>query len=531
MPHNESVSLASTPDPPYTAVIFTSIRSDIDDGYAEVAQAMDELAAEQPGYLGVESARESVGITISYWESPEAAHAWKRVTEHRLAQKRGRDEWYREYRVRIATVDREYGYASDQQRASRAKSMLAEQVLPLIRTTADLHRRSAATAHGRQMDMGLAILTDAFESGLEDPADVYTVTQKAIASATKLIMRADDSSGVMGDAIRSLLALHPKAAAGAQVQPSKLVKWMIDFQFHNDCDFFTIDPVAYLPALGDRGLARYRDELEAIRGSLGRVPADVPSWQVPDWHTRYLLDYNARRLAVADRDVDAIIATHVRDESIAAHLVDTAKAFEEIGRPDLAVEWARKAVVLNLGHQSHGAVGYLLGLLSAHAPGQVLAATVDIFERWPTADNATSVYEASGDRWPEFSDSVAHRLTTSPDDAVRFTLNTLNDPVKAWNLAHELSLASTSTWLAVIDGYESIDPLAVLPLLREFIESVLETADARNYAQAARHLLRMRTLAAGTDAAGEVASFISTIRQSNRHRPRLQKEFDKAGLP
>ena len=65
LPHNVPVSIASTPDPPYTAVIFTSIRTDVDNGYAAIAEAMDELAAEQPGYLGVESARENIGITVS----------------------------------------------------------------------------------------------------------------------------------------------------------------------------------------------------------------------------------------------------------------------------------------------------------------------------------------------------------------------------------------------------------------------------------------------------------------------------------
>ena len=526
------MSIASTPDPPYTAVIFTSIRTEIDNGYAAEAEAMDRLAAGQPGFLGVESAREGIGITVSYWESPEAARAWKQVTEHRLAQKRGRDEWYREYRVRIATVEREYGYSADESGPSRrAPSVLAGQVLPLIRTSADLYRRSAATAHGRQMYTGLDILTDAFESGLEDPADVYTVSQKAIASAIKLIMRADDSSGVMGDAIRGLLKLHPKASAAAQVQPSRLVKWMIDFQFHNECDFFTIDPVAYLPALGERGLARYRTELDTIRGSLGRVPADVSWWDAPDPHTRFVLDHNARRLAVADRDIDAIIATHVRDESIAAHLTDTATAFEEIGRPDLAIEWARKAVQLNLSHQSHSAARYLLTLLNEHAPDQVLAATVDIFERWRTSGNARAVYDASGDRWHEFRDTVTGRLTANPDEAVRFALNTLQDPVNAWNLAHELSLSSTGTWLDIIDAYKSIDPLAVLPMLRTIVESTLETADARNYAQAAKHLRQMRTLAVGTPAADDVDSFIREVRHANRHRPRLQREFDKAGLP
>ena len=102
---------ANTPEPPYTAVIFTSVRTAEDDeGYAQAAARMDALAAQQPGYLGVESARAELGITVSYWASPEHARAWKAVAEHRLAQRTGRERWYRGYRVRIATVEREYGF-------------------------------------------------------------------------------------------------------------------------------------------------------------------------------------------------------------------------------------------------------------------------------------------------------------------------------------------------------------------------------------------------------------------------------------
>lgn len=101
-------SLAKTPDPPYTAVVFSSIRTPVESGYAETAAQMEELAARQPGYLGIESARSALGITVSYWSTHAAAKAWKQVAEHRLAQQRGR-EWYRAYRVRIATVEREYG--------------------------------------------------------------------------------------------------------------------------------------------------------------------------------------------------------------------------------------------------------------------------------------------------------------------------------------------------------------------------------------------------------------------------------------
>ena len=106
------MSPARTPDPPYWAVIFTSIRTPGDDGYAEAADRMFELAAEQPGFLGVESARgaDGLGITISYWESREAIRAWRDHPEHREIQRKGRDRWYRTYHTRVCRVDRAYAF-------------------------------------------------------------------------------------------------------------------------------------------------------------------------------------------------------------------------------------------------------------------------------------------------------------------------------------------------------------------------------------------------------------------------------------
>ena len=101
--------IARTPQPPYYAVIFTSIRTGADSGYEAMAQRMVELADEQPGFLGVESAREEVGITVSYWASVEAIAAWKRHAEHQIAQERGKQDWYSAYKTRICKVEREYG--------------------------------------------------------------------------------------------------------------------------------------------------------------------------------------------------------------------------------------------------------------------------------------------------------------------------------------------------------------------------------------------------------------------------------------
>ena len=97
------------PEPPYYAVIFTSTRRDPspDDGYGEMAARMERLAEEQPGYLGLEAAREGdgLGVTISYWADRAAATAWKQVAEHRAAQALGRARWYGSYALRICRVE------------------------------------------------------------------------------------------------------------------------------------------------------------------------------------------------------------------------------------------------------------------------------------------------------------------------------------------------------------------------------------------------------------------------------------------
>jgi len=102
---------ARTPKPPYYAVIFSSRRSPGDDGYAQTAARMVELAGQQPGFLGAESVRgeDGFGITVSYWESEEAIRGWKADAEHREAQARGHREWYAGFELRVARVERAYG--------------------------------------------------------------------------------------------------------------------------------------------------------------------------------------------------------------------------------------------------------------------------------------------------------------------------------------------------------------------------------------------------------------------------------------
>jgi len=94
----------------YYAVIFTSTRTEIEVGYAKMAIKMETLAKVQPGFLGIESARNEIGITVSYWESLEAIQNWKANVEHLEAQEKGKTTWYKNYKVRIAKVEREYEF-------------------------------------------------------------------------------------------------------------------------------------------------------------------------------------------------------------------------------------------------------------------------------------------------------------------------------------------------------------------------------------------------------------------------------------
>ncbi|MGN6317924.1 antibiotic biosynthesis monooxygenase family protein [Trinickia sp.] len=107
------MSFADTGATPYYAVIFTSMRTEVDDGYSEMDQILSEAAEKQPGYLGVESARSGVGITVSYWRDLESIAAWKADATHLVAQRQGRERWYEEYVTRICKVERDYSFKKD----------------------------------------------------------------------------------------------------------------------------------------------------------------------------------------------------------------------------------------------------------------------------------------------------------------------------------------------------------------------------------------------------------------------------------
>ncbi len=106
--------IAKTPKPPYYAVIFSSNRTKGDNGYSEMADKMVKLAKEQDGFLGVESVRNELGITASYWRDLNAIKKWKENADHSIAREKGRNEWYKSFKTRIAKVERDYQFEKEQ---------------------------------------------------------------------------------------------------------------------------------------------------------------------------------------------------------------------------------------------------------------------------------------------------------------------------------------------------------------------------------------------------------------------------------
>jgi tetratricopeptide (TPR) repeat protein len=328
-----------------------------------------------------------------------------------------------------------------------------------------------------------------------------------------------------------LIELHPKAAAAAQVPARKLVDWMMEFQFCSDPGYFELDPVDYAPALGDAGIAMYREALTDHAANLGERPA--PSeWRsgAPSLHW-FAIEWNERRLAVLDRDVDRIIETHLCRANMTAGFLRTAEALEEIGEHDLAIEWAKRATDSSSEYQAELAGRFWSDLLAKYQPEQATEACVEVFQRWPSASNATYLCRQAGEAWSDYEHFVMSTLARWPREAVRFARTGLKDASLAWRLAHDLGLDCLEEWEALVKDYQKIDPLATLQIHRELVENALQVANTRRYRRVARRLATMRKLAAGTEQAAQVDQFIAQLRETYRRRTRLQYELNLAGLP
>lgn len=341
--------------------------------------------------------------------------------------------------------------------------------------------------------------------------------QRAVGHVVKVIMHADDSDGLIGDMARDLLALHARACDAGVADPVDLAAWMVRFGF-DDQDCFEVDPVRYASALGPSGLGAYRDAVGARRDGVS-----------------FAVRYARERLAILDRDVDAVMRLLGGDLTTPYQFIRVAEAMRELGLDDEALAWAKRGIAQTSGWQVAQLYDLACGVHDArYEPVEVLALRRAQHERMPSSSTYRALRTAAEGlgAWP--LEQEAARATLQRADARGFVDALLGDDELelAWRaaVAAPQDAVGSDLWLQLAERSERDRPADALAVYERIADEVLERADRRAYRSAARILLRAR---AAARAAGEPDAFaenLTRLRERHRRRPTLIAILDKANL-
>jgi hypothetical protein len=339
--------------------------------------------------------------------------------------------------------------------------------------------------------------------------------QRAVGHVVKVIMHADDSDGLIGDLARELLALHARACDAGVADPVELAAWMVCFGF-DEQDFFEVDPVRYASALGEAGLAAYRDAVDARRAG-----------------DSFAVRHARERLAILDRDVDALVRLLGGDLTTPYQYIRVAEAMRELGLDDEALAWAKRGMVQTSGWQ----VSQLYDLacdVQREEPIEVLALRRAQHGRMPSLSTYRALRTAAEalDAWP--LEQEAARVVLQRADARGFVDALLGDDEVelAWRaaLAAPRDALGSDLWLRLAERREHDRPADALAVYQRIADEVLEQADRRAYRSAARILQRARAAARPAGELDAFAEYLTGVRERYRRRPRLIAILDKAGL-
>jgi hypothetical protein len=394
-------------------------------------------------------------------------------------------------------------------------------ILEYFRTSRrDLWRWNAANEYGSDARGGVDAIEDAAE--MWGAAALIPTTQKAIAATVRVILRADDSSGIIGDVIEDLLRLHAELCVAAPPPTAALVKWLLDFQFDGKQDLFHPDVARYTNALGESGLNRFGAALHGLQDQFG-----PPTHAYDSNHLA--VRYNLQRLAVARKDPEGIIASFGElDHAFRLH--DVAKTLVEIDAIDTALIYAEHGGRFDGGWQAEKSALYWCELLAQHrTPPEEYAARTYVFDTWSTASNAVRLAESAGDNWDTIAEGVFAKLRERHPRELIETLLALGLRDRAWQEAQGQPL-DENLWSRLVKSRQADDPESVIPMLRQLIDADLEVSDARNYRSAVKRLTQLRTVLTACGRGAEFAPIVAELRDAHRRRPRLLEEMRRARL-
>lgn len=352
----------------------------------------------------------------------------------------------------------------------------------------------------------------------EPSRELVVLLERAVGHVVKVILRADDSDGMIGDLARRILELHERACDAGVADPTALAKWMIRFNF-DDQDFFAADPVRYAGALGEEGLAIFRREV-------GDRAAASPSFAA-----RYALE----RLAVVDGDVERIVSLLGGDQSKPHQFIQVAKAMGEIGRTDDVLAWARRGIDATTGWQVARLFDLSVRVLEERGDAAgVLALRREHLERMPSASTyaALKLAAVAVGCWQEEVDDARAVLTARDRGGLVDALLADGDPTAAWDAATADPDwdAGEQRWQRLAEVRENTDPRGAFDVYLRLADLALVTTGRGQYQLAARRLKAAKRAATSAGLEAEFAAHVAALREMHRRRPTLITMLDAAGL-
>ena len=399
-------------------------------------------------------------------------------------------------------------------RAAGGLAQLRAEVDRGLRTRRFLsYRESGAWARAAR-----PILTELEKAVETSPSkELVELLQRAVAHVVKVILHADDSDGLIGDLARDLLALHARACDAGVADPVKLAAWMVKFRF-TDQDFFEVDPVRYANALGERGLAAYREAVATHTGT-----------------DSFAVRYARERLAILDGDVDAIVKQLGGDLTTPYQFIRVAEAMAELGLDDEVLAWSARGIAQTSGWQISQLYDLACGVHARRAePFEVLALRRAQHERMPSSSTYRALRAAAEalDAWP--LEQAAARATLQRADVRGFVDALLDDGDVdlAWTaaVAAPKDAVGFNLWLRLAESSEQDRPADALAVYQRLVDEVLERAERRAYRSAAWILKRAQAAAQAADMLDEFTDYLARLREQHRRRPTLIAILDKANL-
>ncbi len=372
---------------------------------------------------------------------------------------------------------------------------------------------------GWARDAGHVVDEIAAEARRAPSRELLKLVEMAINRVVKVIFHADDSAGTIGDLARRLLETHEQICDAGVADPGALARWMVRFGF-DDQDFFTVDPVRYSAALGEKGLRALRRAVEERSAGPDR---------------EFAVRYTEERLAVLDGDVDRIVSLLGGYLTAPHQFIRVAEAMLELDRGDDALAWAMRGVGSTSGWQVAKLYDIAAGVLAARGDeAGVLDLRREQHRRMASSTTYATLRKTAAAMGVWATEQADARGVLAARDVGGFVdaLLAEGDIDAAWNAATATGAADLddARWAQLAEAREPSDPAAAFEVCLRLADSTLRTADRRAYRTATKQLSQARRAADSAGRSEEFAAHLAALRAQHRRRPTLIAILDKAGL-